>query len=264
MSTNLVSKSKWAAAIVIVCRLILNLAACTIQKSGYQISDEPYGDWKRVTVGKVVMIYPEGHMHEPEMNRIASGYESAQTKLCNLFSIPVPPDSIYVYYYTGLGQGRDMTGHEWVFADSNHLHFWMPSYPSVVLMDYLIPKWIPVEPKHGFLKSGLIALFDYSGTDYHESLLNFIDRDILISLDSLGRDTTSNVNEERYASGEAASFVAFYLDTYGMKSFENLYQAQDDFNAALLRETGLVVDSVQTLWIKFANDKYEQFLNSTK
>ncbi|MDF1543993.1 MAG: hypothetical protein P1R58_02690 [bacterium] len=241
--------------------LVVCIVGCDNGSTGnYEIPDTAYQNWSRITVGKVTMIYPPGHPHEPNMQSTAAGYESAQAQICNFFGIPVPTDSIYVYYYTGLGQGREMTGHEWVFADSNHIHFWMPSFLGVSLTDYLLPKWIAKEPKYSFLKSGLLALFDFSGNNYHESVLNFIDRGHLISLDSLGRDTTSNINTERYQSAHAASFIAFYLDTYGKPSFEQLYQSEDEFAAAIKRLTSLETDSVQALWLNFAEQKYNETL----
>jgi hypothetical protein len=145
-----------------------------------------------------------------------------------------------------------MTGREYPFVEDNIIHFWIPSYLGVTFMHWLLPKWVDKEPTHVFLKHGLIALFDYSGNDYHKATVRYFDEDRFISLADLAVDTSINTNTERLQSGEAASFVAFVLAAYGPKRLEMMYRSDEPFDELVQDSLGISIDSLQGSWIDFA------------
>jgi hypothetical protein len=148
-------------------------------------------------------------------------------------------------------QGREMTGREYPFADSNAIHFWLPSFYGPTLVQYLIPRWQDVEPKFRFLKHGIIALFDYSGQNYHKSTLGYIEEGKFIPLRELAEDTTVNSNTERHQSAEAASFVDFIVYHYRIRGLNELYRSRESFEDAVQRIFQMPVDSLEHMWLDY-------------
>ncbi len=234
----------------------------TSQETSSQ-TDDPYAGWKTFTYQNIKIIYPPGHPLEYTLSDMAKGYITAINRNCRFFEIDVPFDTLVVYFYTGLGQGREMTGRKYPFADSNAIHFWLPSFYGPTLMQYMLPKWQNIEPKYKFLKHGLIALFDYSGQNYHKSTQGFIDEGKFIPLQKLAEDTTVDSNTERYQSAEAASFVDFLSYYFGIIGLEMLYRAQAPFDQAVEGIFQMPVDSLQNLWLDFVKERLKA-LDSTQ
>jgi hypothetical protein len=169
--------------------------------------------------------------------------------------MPVPSETLEVFYYTGFGQGREMTGQEYPFATDTAIHFWLPSFPGVTLMQWLVLKWVPVDTRHQFLKHGLITLLDYSGWNYHFSTMIFVENDTFVTLADLAVDSATNSNTERFQSAEAASFVDFIATDFGVQHLEALYRDSTGFNDAVARIFGMPVDSLQRRWFDFARQQ---------
>lgn len=223
---------------------------------------DPYADWLTYTYQDYQIIYPAGHLHEDKLQTIIDGMEKVRPQVCNLLEMPVPTDSIRIYYYTGYGQGRSITGREWPHIVGDTFHLWRPSYPPVQMVEYILRKWQNYEPKFKFLKVGLMVLMDYSGVNYHGSTLNLVDDGILIPLADLAVDTAVNAYGERWQSAEAASFIAYLLDHYGNRGFFGLYRARGSFEETCM---GLFSKSSATLqkeWLHYADSLYTASLKA--
>lgn len=219
-----------------------------------------YDDWKTYTYKHIKIIYPPGHPLEDDLPAMASGYIKARDYIANFFRIREPAESLFIYYYTGVGQGREITGRHDQHVDGNILHFWLPGYYGTTLTEYLISKWQPQEPSFPFLKQGLMRLLDYSGIDYHERTLNNIDNGNFKSLAELAVDTTINVYDENIKSGMSASFIAFFVDSYGMDGLESLYLSEYSFEKSIDMLFKITPDSLQKDWLEYVNKVYEEKL----
>ena len=236
----------------------LHISGCSKGKERDRyLLDEKYRDWKIYTYQNVKIIYPPGHVLEGKFQDVAKNYVAALKRDCRFFEIDVPKDTLVIYYYTGYGQGREMTGRQYPFADSVAIHFWLPSFPGPTLMQWLLPKWQHVQPKYPFLKHGLIALMDYSGQDYHRSTQRYLEEEKFISLRELAVDTTVNSDVERHQSAEAASFVDFLAYYFGVQGLDILYRAQVPFETAVEGVFMMPVDSLESLWLDFVKKHVE-------
>lgn len=217
--------------------------------------DSKYKDWKIYTYQNVKIFYPAGHPLTDNLVDMAAGYVTALERNCRFLEIDVARDTLIVYFYTGFGQGREMTGREYPFGDSAAIHFWLPSFYGPTLMQYLLPKWHDMEPRYRFLKHGVIALFDYSGQDYHQFTLRYLEEGKFIPLNELAVDTTVNSNTERHQTAEAASFVDFLTYYYGIQGLDLLYLARAPFETAVEGIFTMPVDSLEGLWLDFAKER---------
>jgi len=215
-----------------------------------------YADWLRYTYDNFQIIYPAGHPQEENFQTIIDGLERVTPQACNLLGVPVPTDTIRIIYYTGYGQGRKMTGRQWPFVAGDTIHLWQPSYPQVPMVEYILRKWQDYEPKFQFLKVGLMVLLDYSGVNYHASTLNFVDDGILVPLADLAVDTTINPYGERWQSAEAASFMAYLLDHYGIKGLFGLYRTKRPFEEATMGLFSKTPETLQKEWLRYADSLY--------
>jgi hypothetical protein len=185
------------------------------------------------------------------MHDFAVWYNWALRKDCEFLQMPIPVDTLVVFYYTGHGQGNEMTNHYYPWADSNVIHFWLPSHKGPTLMQFLLTYWLDKEPQFQFLKHGLISLLDYSGQDYHQFTWNFYQHDSLIPLAELAVDTTVDSNKERWQSSLGASFVHFLVLNYTQEGFRLMYRAETDWDLACKGILRIDPDSLQANWLKF-------------
>ncbi len=238
--------------------VVMVLGGCGREKQGVPRSGEAgpnYGDWQTYTYQNVKFIYPPGYPLADTFEEQAKQYLAAIERNCRFFEMDVPSDTLVVYFYTGYGQGREMTGRQYPFADSSAIHFWLPSFPGVTLMQWLLPRWHSEQPRYLFLKHGLYSLLDYSGQNYHVQTINYADSGRLIPLAELAEDTTVDSDTERYQSALAASFVDFISYHYGIKALEALYLARKPFPEAVEEIFLMPVDSLQRRWLDFARER---------
>lgn len=253
---NRIHKSLKVAVVASVALTVLGLTSSCGKKEDKKldtksVTDNRYANWKSVQFQNIKILYPVNHPQESTFTEMGQAYIYLQRKLQEILGFPAITDTITVYYYTGYGQGRELTTQEYPFADSTTIHFWLPSFYGPPMMQYLLPRWAPDPPKNKFLKHGLISLFDLSGQKYHESTIGYINGKSFIPLDSLVRDTSTNSNLERYQSGEAASFCAFIIGQYGPQALKDLYICPQPFDVCVRQTLMTSVDTLQSLWLGF-------------
>jgi hypothetical protein len=245
--------------LLLLVTLVLSCLSCSEQSEPGEKVQQPftckYKDWKTYTHQNIKIFYPAGHPLAYNLSDMAAGYVIALERNCRFLNMDGAKDTLVVFFLTGFGQGREMTGREYPFADSEAIHYWIPSFYGPTLMQYLLPKWHNVEPKYRFLKHGLIALFDYSGQDYHQFTLQYLEQGKFIPLNELAVDTTVNSNTERHQTAEAASFISFLTYYYGIQGLDLLYLAQAPFEMAIEGIFAMTVDSMEGLWLDFAKEQ---------
>ncbi|MBU8934980.1 MAG: hypothetical protein KOO62_13420 [candidate division Zixibacteria bacterium] len=248
---NTVLIMKFAATLMIV--VLLWGCSGEEQESSSKLKT-PYDDWKTYSYQNIEIRYPVGHLQEGTFEDISRVYQTMIKRACGLLHINVPGDTLRIIYHTGFGQGRELTGHEYPYATGDTIFFWLPSFYGPTLMQYLIPRWHPEEPRHIFLKHGLIALLDFSGQNYHTSTARHIHTDRFIPLAELAVTINVNSDTERYESAMSASFVDYIIYTYGIKTFDSLYLSQRSFEDEVRNMLDLSLDSLQEQWLEMSGE----------
>ena len=245
-------KKSIALSLPFLLLVIVMIAGCGAEKQEEQTLryQTPTG-WLTYTYENIKILYPPGHLHAASMHDFAVWYNWALRQDCQFLQIRIPVDTLVVFYYTGHGQGNEMTGRYYPWADSNVIHFWLPSHKGPTLMQFLLPYWLDKEPQYQFLKHGMISLLDYSRNNYHELTWNYYQHDSLIPLVELARDTAIDSNKERYQSALSASFVDFLVIHYTMEGLRLMYRAETDWDMASQGILHAPSDTLQARWMTF-------------
>ncbi len=226
------------------------LISCSGSPEKKDIFDDPkYEGWQLYKYENIKILYQPGHPQVAGFEQIAKGYVRALVGVSQMLDMEIPEDSVKIIFYTGWGQGREMTGQQVPFVEDGIIHFWIPSHLGVTFMHWFLPYWVPERPAHEFLWHGLVCLFDYSGYDYHKMTLDMLEGERFVPLAELAVDTTIDSNNERRQSAEAASFVAFVLAWYGPDRMKMLYRTQLPFETLVEDSLHMSLDSLQTHWI---------------
>ena len=208
-----------------------------------------YDDWKSYTYENIKIFYDDGFSQKDNLYEIVKKMQASIRIDCQFLNIPIPTDTITIYFYSGLGQGREVTGQRYSHAVDDTMHIWLPSFYGTTIMKYLLPKWEHTEPQYKFLKEGLITLMDHSGQNYHKSTFDLIDSGKFVPLVQLAEDTIVNSDMERIQSSFSASFVDFIVYYYGIDLFRVLYKSRGDFSDAVNGIFKISPDSLQNLWL---------------
>lgn len=213
--------------------------------------DPKFATWKRAEFENVVVYFPPEHIHAAQMPQGAKEYKGAMVKISGMLGMPVPTDTVRIFYFTGPGQGYAVTGRDFPYGDSLAVYYW-PNYSrGVSLMQRLFYSYFGTWSGQRIMHHGLIALFDYAGTNYNQSTIEFLRDTFFIPIGRLAQDTVMNSDMERYQSAEAASLVAFLLGSRGAITLQALYHATIPFDQAVQQNLGISVDSLQKEWIAF-------------
>ncbi len=232
--------------------MVLVFAGCSgSNNAGEGVENNKYDGWKTASYENVKVIYPPGHLHADKMQEYARLYRRQVEMDCQVLTLPIPAETLVVYHYTGFGQGREMTGHEYPYAEDTVIHFWLPSYRGTTVMQYVLQHWINKEPQYKFLKHGLLAMLDASGQNYHQMTWDLYQKGELESLAELAVDSTVDSNLERKQTAEGASFVDFMLVQYGPKGLGLLYRAESPIEIVVPGVLEIELDSLQTNWLNF-------------
>ncbi len=239
-------------SLVVISGLCLLLGCTTGSKPKTIFEDPKFAGWIFFEGKNVRIFHAPGHPLDTSFSQIAGNYEKSTKRVCDLLGIEIPADTLTVIYYTGYGQGREMTGREYPFVENGIIHFWLPSYLGPTLVQYLMGHFSTVMPKHIFLQHGMIALFDFSGQNYHASTSGYVKSKDFIPLEKLAVDTSINSDTERLQSAEAASFVAYILANYGASRLKTMFESQASFPQMVQELFYEPIDSLQSNWLNFA------------
>jgi hypothetical protein len=243
------------ALMLVVAVAALGLGCSKQKQAGQGLDADKYKNWMTYSYENVKIVYPPSHPLAYNLEPMAKGYIKAIKLICRYLKINEPSDTLVIYFYTGVGQGQEMTGREYPFADGSVIYFWLPSFYGPTLMQYLIPRWQDTETKFPFLKQGLIALFDFSGLNYYEWTQGYLEKGNFIPLSKLAADTTVESDTGRYRSAEAATFVDFTVYHFGIEDLNRLYTAKAPFEEAVPEIFKMQVDSLEGLWLDFVKQQ---------
>jgi len=223
-----------------------------------ELQDDPaYVGWELYTHGRVKLLHPPDHIHEPRLDAICEGYLSAADHISGKLGLPPFEDSLLIVLYTGFGQGRELTGVSYPFIRDGVIHYWQPSYTGTSLTDFLLPRWSQVEPDGRLVWHGIRTLFDLSGYNYHAETQQLINRGQFIPLADLAVDEFMASDSERTQSAEAASLVAYIMAQYGNDGLRLLYESPVSFEESVEQQFGVSVDSLQEEWLRFVRAALE-------
>ncbi|HOD65288.1 MAG TPA: hypothetical protein PK186_01600 [candidate division Zixibacteria bacterium] len=235
----------------------LVLAACQSDKkeTSPSAADDPYAGWKTYTNGTLRVHYPEGHPMAAHVEEMAHVFPALMRRDAQFFQVPVPTDTIEVYFYTGVGHGHKITGTYYPYADTSVIHFWLPSNYGPIMAQLMLKRWYPGEPKFRFLKHGVRALLEFAGVNYHQRTQELIDSGKFVSLAELAADTASDdypdTESEQIRRALGASFVDFLVVHEGIRAFGMMYSSPLPFDSTVQRMFSVSADSLQQLWLNF-------------
>jgi len=210
-----------------------------------------YRDWKIYSHDRVNILYPEGHPQEQYFESICEGYLRSANSIAQRLGMPPFEDTLNVVFYSGFGQGRELSGKHWPFVKDGIIHYWRPSYVGITLADFMVQRWSPIWPSRDIFHHGLRTLLDFSGRNYHERTIRLRDSSMLVPLAELAISPEFVSDSERVYSAEAASLVAYVMAAYGVQKFKNLYEAPGPFDSIVSEYLGVGVDSLESGWLEF-------------
>ena len=216
---------------------------------------EAYQDWKIFTYKTVNILYPPNHLQRDNFDEISQGLLAASRRITEWLGTEPYTDSLYIVYYTGFGQGREMTGQRWPYASDGVIYLWQPCFTTLPLADILIKRWAQGDSQNPILKHGLRAALDFTGADYHQRTRDIIERGQFEPISELAQDPGFLSDSERVQSAEAASLVIYILVTYNATELKALYRSDESFDKALEENLGINTDLLERNWLAFINQR---------
>lgn len=221
-------------------------------------NDTTYQEWQSITYKNITVKYPSDHEESSLMYDNAKKFEALIRTDCAFLNMPVPEESLSVFMFNAVSEGRKATGEMFPFYKGNSIYYWPPYTYGTALAKYLISKWAKSKTKFPFLNQGLMRLFDASGRNFHLMTLDYLDSNMFRSLHELALDSTINANIEKHRSVLAASFVDFVNYKYGKDHFAQLYNSTSDFDRSVKDIFQISTDSLEKEWINTIRTSFKR------
>lgn len=218
-------------------------------ESSDKIADIKYKDWKSYSYNNLVLHYPQDYPLSDSIYSFATKYQTTIRNDCQFLRIQIPSDTVNIFLYNSIYQGKEMTGEIFPFVEGDRIHYWTGFEFGPTVMMYLIKDWSTYETKHEFIYHGILRVLDASGRNYHKITFDYIDSNKFIPLHQLAEDKKIDVNLELNRSGEAASFVDFIVYRYGIDALKALYESQMPFDSTVSGVFKMSVDSLESEWL---------------
>jgi hypothetical protein len=113
-------------------------------------------------------------------------------------------------------------------------------------------RWQPGEPKHEFLKHGVMKLLDFTGRNYHQLTVDLVAARKFVPLRELAADTAFTIDTDPDRAGEAASFVDYVVFTHSIEALRTLYTSVDPFETVAEQVFAMPLDTLEARWLDLA------------
>ncbi len=240
---------------ILLIGVLLTISACSsdteTQKTEIDSTKASvYESWETAQYQNIKVVFPPGHLFTAQMTDNAKLYKTVLRRNAQFFRLPEPTDTIVMFYFTGFGQGQEITQSEFPSINGDTVYYWSGNTFGIPSAMYMLHKWTNVEPKYKFLYHGIMRLLDASGRDYHSMTFTFIDSNKFMPLAELITNERTDYNWEAYQSAEAASFIDYFVFKYGIDNFKLLYESQLPFDSTVQSITKLNTKYLQKDWLK--------------
>lgn len=209
---------------------------------------ESFDNWETYTYTNIRIIYPSRHPMKKQLYDFSIKTKVVIRNVGQFLNVPVPDDTLNIIFFTGFGHA-EKHGFRKQTLRNDTLFYWNPGYIGRSAVELLIPNWQPDEPRHDFLKHGLLKLLDGSNRNFHEQTFRYIDSGAFVPLNELAVYPDYDSYYEYHHSGLAASFVDFMVYYYGIETFNLFYQSKRDFKVEVEGLLQISVDSLEHLWL---------------
>ncbi len=216
-----------------------------------------YEGWGKYSYKHFVFHYPEGSYWGRNIDRLSGAYERYLQEDCAFLAMAFPKDTIHFYIHNNDVELAQLTGHSGPYHTQNQIHWNRVPPFGTPLAEYLVDNMGLRRTDYDFLRDGLVALRDYSGSDYHHNAASLIELKQFIPLDSLINNESYARQESRPRQWEAASLVGYLTYNFGINRFKMLWQTTASFDKAVQELFDMDMKTLEEQWLGFAQARYK-------
>ncbi len=181
----------------------------------------PYADWVALKGKGLVLRFSPSHPHAGEMKGYLSALEQSKRATCQALDVEFP-ETITVYLYKDLDEGRLLTGGDLDFADPEHrcVHQRWDSYIGHEMVHVIAHNTLQYG-RTGILGEGIAVWLNGQAKNHHATAHELLAQGKLPSV----LDMVERFDSSAYPA--AGSFCGFLIDRYGLEVFKQLYPLED-------------------------------------
>ena len=245
------------------------IAACVLLLAGIGCGGDAgeslpeYEGWGKYSYRHFVFHYPEGSYWGRNIERLSQAHEKYLQENCEFLGLSLPEDTIHFYIHNNADEMEKVTGHTESFNTGNQIHWDRVPPFGTPLARYLVDNMGIRRTDYDFLYYGLIALRDYSGSDYHHNSASLLELKRFIPLDSLIDNEAYARQNNRHREWEGASLIAFITYNFGINRFKMLWQSTADFEKSIEEQFGVDMKTFEEKWVQFALVRYKGMTKET-
>lgn len=204
----------------------------------------PYADWSTFEAEGIVLRSAKDHPHAAEMKAYANRLTQAKDEICRRLELEFP-ETITVFLYKDLDQGRLLTGGTLDFADpaQRRVHQRWESFIGHEMV-HVIAHTTLQNAGTPLLGEGIAVWLNGQPEEAHHRRAAEIQAQGKLPAVA---DLVQGLREQDRAYPAAGSFCGFLIETHGLEVFKELYPLEDP-SARLLELAGASFLDLEPAW----------------
>ncbi|MCK4657601.1 MAG: hypothetical protein KAT85_11235 [candidate division Zixibacteria bacterium] len=212
-----------------------------------EVSREYFANWLRHSSKVFELRYPQNEELHGRIEGIGQKLDTIVVFNAMYFS-QRPPDKIYVMMFPNKFEAEEVLGREVPFVSGDTIFYEMFAPLGTGITELMLNRVNPGGSKFAFVNEGLPTLLDFSGEDYHEKALGFIESGEAIPVADMVDNDKYTRMPRQLRREQAASFLGFLSYNYGPKPIIGLLKQDISANGILTIATKKNLNILEAEW----------------
>ena len=212
-----------------------------------EVSREYYANWLRHSSRVFELRYPQNEELHDRIEGIGHKLDTIVAFNAMYFS-KRPPEKIYLMMFPNILEAEEVLGREVPFVSGDTIFYEMFAPLGTGVTDLMLHLVNPDGSKFAFVNEGLPTLLDFSGEDYHEKAIGFIESGEAFPMaDMVDNDKYARMPKQ-LRKEQAASFLGFLSYNYGPQPILGLLKQDISANGILTFATKKSLSILEAEW----------------
>jgi hypothetical protein len=214
-----------------------------------EVNREYYANWLRHSSRAFELRYPQNEEVHSRIEGIGQKLDTIVVFNAMYFN-QRPPEKIYMMMFPNKFEAEEVLGHEVPFVSGDTIFYEMFSPLGIGITELMINQVNPGGSKFAFVNEGLPTLLDFSGEDYHEKALGYIESGEVFPLADMVDNDKYTKMPRQLRKEQAASFLGFLSYNYGPSPIIGLLKQDISANGILTITTKKNLSILEAEWKK--------------
>jgi len=159
-----------------------------------------------------------------------------------------PPDSLFLMIFENATEAQNLMGRTLPYYSNDTVYYHVAAPLGVAVAQLMLDRAATEEIRYQCVAEGYPTLVDFSGFNYHQMALDYLERGNSYAVSDLFLDANYEQMQTSIRKIQAASFLGYLTYTYGAAPLVALIKHHENVDQAMKATTGKTLDQLAGEW----------------